>query len=776
MANITTLLKYSLKTNIVKSIYFEIISKVSRYYYTFGKSTVWPTVTQVNPTTNETYTVSSEETPPAIPDTYPYELETRGDIIYMKYIDSNDSAVVIKRNDWQQGYVFDMYDDYSENYLAYSGAASIDTAAFYVLTDEFNVYKCLSNNGGEASTDKPVSTDPKAFKSSIDNYVWKFMYTIPLYLRNKFLSSNYMPVVTSLTNQFYSKGSIISYSIENRGFGYISNTWSIKRISVINGGKGYSTSTPITFPVPGNGGIQATASIISVSNTGSVTSIAVTAQGSLYTTQPIATVAAPVGASGLDFVIEYVSASSAYTKLVVTGDGYNEYNPYSLKTVNILNRGQFISAATGDLFVFTPPTLAYGQPPQITVTFRIKSGTAYYEVDTVTVTNSGYGYESPLLFGVNVFAPVLTSTQSGEIAFNCDLSTSTQKNEAELIPLLNSSGEINAIQIVSPGIGYTYASVNVVGKKTVLMVPGDPASSNIVDLSAVSTDPGYVAGFTKASVILDFGIGTIDTKQSNVELLAVDGSIEVIKVNAGGQGYNAASTLIVQGDGTGCTCYPIVVSGQITDVIVTNPGTGYTYANIVASIGSSASLKAIIAPKGGHGKDAISELYAKTLMLYTRLSNEKNRNLDVTNDFRQIGILKNPLTYDENTFYRKSTASTCLLLTCEVNTSNTNAYNSMLIDATLISEVDSTKSFTLIEKTLLNGYYYLVVSVNDNYIPNAGTSLINVAVGISYAISISTVGLPDVNKYSGELLYIDNRLKFASSIDQTVAVSTLITF
>jgi hypothetical protein len=658
-----------------------------------------------------------------------------------------------------------MYDDYSTDNLSYNGAASIDTAKFYVLTDEFNVYKCLSNNGNKPSISKPVSTAPLAFTLD-DGYVWKFMYTIPLYLRNKFLSSNYMPVVTALDNQFYSKGSIVSYSIENRGFGYVKNTWKVKRIIVLNGGKGYTTSTPFTFPAAPSGGVQATASIVEVGPIGNVISISVTNQGSLYKSQPVASVTAP-SASGLDWVVEYEAATdTAYTKLAISGDGYNEYNPYSLKIVNIINRGSFATAPSGDLFTFPSPLLTYGRMPTVEVTFRIKSGTSLYEVDTITVTDTGYGYTNPLVFGVNTFAAVLVAG-----GFSCDLGASSQKNEAEIIPLLSSSGEIKAIQITSPGTGYTYATVTVVGKKTVYMVSGDPASANMVDLDASNT-----VGFSKASVILDFGVGTIDTKQSNVELLAVDGSIEVVKVDNPGQGYSASTVISVVGDGVGFACQPVIVAGQLTGVVVTNPGSGYTFANITASIGSSSVLRAIISPKGGHGKDAVSELYARTLVLYTRLIDEKNKNISITNDFRQVAILKNPKIYAEDSFYRKATGSTCVLFTCEINSANTSAYNAMTIDGELFAVADSTKKFTLVEKAILNNKYCLVATVDSNYVPIQSSLVAMNVSNASYPISISSVGAPDINKYSGEMLYIDNRVKFVSSIDQTIAVSTLITF
>ena len=98
---------------------------------------------------------------------------------------------------------------------------------------------------------------------------------------------------------------------------------------------------------------------------------------------------------------------------------------------------------------------------------------------------------------------------------------------------------------------------------------------------------------------------------------------------------------------------------------------------------------------------------------------------------------------------------------------------------------DSSKSFTVIEKTQIGNKYYLVAQVNNSFkqLPSQGSTLYknidtnNDGIPESTAsISVIAVEAPDFNKYSGELLYIDNRVKFVSSEDQTVAVSTLISF
>jgi hypothetical protein len=57
-----------------------------------------------------------------------------------------------------------------------------------------------------------------------DGYVWKFMYKIPLSSRNKFLTTDYMPVQRSVTNSFYSNGEISSIVIDAGGSGYSNST------------------------------------------------------------------------------------------------------------------------------------------------------------------------------------------------------------------------------------------------------------------------------------------------------------------------------------------------------------------------------------------------------------------------------------------------------------------------------------------------------------------------------------------------------------------------
>ena len=127
------------------------------------------------------------------------------------------------------------------------------------------------------------------------------------------------------------------------------------------------------------------------------------------------------------------------------------------------------------------------------------------------------------------------------------------------------------------------------------------------------------------------------------------GDIEVINVTNGGSGYdpaNATVTVTVTGDGSGATGTAVVTSGSVTDVIVTNTGGNYTYANvaITSSLGSNATAICPVSPIAGHGSDPISELGCSHVMLTAQFNGTEGGNIPVDIDFHQVGLLVNPST------------------------------------------------------------------------------------------------------------------------------------
>lgn len=118
------------------------------------------------------------------------------DAIGARKITSGDVSHVIPRYNWTTGTVYSQYRDTDKN---------LYDRAFYVLTSENNVYKCLYNNKGAASTIEPTGYSLRPFTLS-DGYTWKYMYSISLGQSDKFLTAGYMPVRTLANTDGSSEG------------------------------------------------------------------------------------------------------------------------------------------------------------------------------------------------------------------------------------------------------------------------------------------------------------------------------------------------------------------------------------------------------------------------------------------------------------------------------------------------------------------------------------------------------------------------------------------
>lgn len=88
-----------------------------------------------------------------------------------------------------------------------------------------------------------------------------------------------------------------------------------------------------------------------------------------------------------------------------------------------------------------------------------------------------------------------------------------------------------------------------------------------------------------------------------------------------------------------------VASGQIRKVTMISEGNGYSTANAVVtdSTGSGATIVPVISPFGGHGKDAVDELYGFNIMLNTQFIGAEANSLPTNNDFRVVGLIRDPL-------------------------------------------------------------------------------------------------------------------------------------
>jgi hypothetical protein len=169
------------------------------------------------------------------------------------------------------------------------------------------------------------------------------------------------------------------------------------------------------------------------------------------------------------------------------------------------------------------------------------------------------------------------------------------------------------------------------------------------------------------------------------EAAAVDGAIDVLLVeNAGANLPNGTHYAPILGDGTGGRAQIVVTGGSISSATVSNKGSGYTYASValengatvagapyglysdaglttaVTTVGPTAvgAIEVVIPPQGGHGSNFEEELNAKRVMTNIRLTYAEGAgDFPVDNDFRRIGIIKDPYAYGTTTFATTSTLS-----------------------------------------------------------------------------------------------------------------------
>jgi hypothetical protein len=90
--------------------------------------------------------------------------------------------------------------------------------------------------------------------------------------------------------------------------------------------------------------------------------------------------------------------------------------------------------------------------------------------------------------------------------------------------------------------------------------------------------------------------------------------------------------------------------GYVSEQPITIPPSIFdeTYIQLPSVISSAvgfvpASLRPIISPKNGHGSDPYNELFAKRVCLSAKFNNSESGIIPTENDFRQVGLIKNPL-------------------------------------------------------------------------------------------------------------------------------------
>ena len=167
---------------------------------------------------NSLYLFLSKPSPWSDDNTIPIPLDysidtakTWDEMVSLKRIGPSDIAHVVRRINWEKFTAYAAYDNLDPDLFSKS---------FYVINSEFNVYKCIHNNNEQQSLIEPTGISLDIVTLS-DGYRWKYMYSIGIGDRLKFLTNKWMPVLSD-NNVIASAipGAIENIKILNSGFGY----------------------------------------------------------------------------------------------------------------------------------------------------------------------------------------------------------------------------------------------------------------------------------------------------------------------------------------------------------------------------------------------------------------------------------------------------------------------------------------------------------------------------------------------------------------------------
>lgn len=258
------------------------------------------------------------------------------------------------------------------------------------------------------------------------------------------------------------------------------------------------------------------------------------------------------------------------------------------------------------------------------------------------------------------------------------------------------------------------------------------------------------------------GVGYVPNPLINPDKIPVApgiGNVDVVNVLNSGSGYDVANdviTLTIVGDGNGATVSPLIENGEIVDVLVSNTGSNYSYANtiVTSQSGSNASFITPVSPIGGHGLDPISELGCKNVMLTCEFNGSENEKIPTDITYHQVGIIVNPVEISSspenaNGSIYKTTTDIIVAEGFGNFISNEKIYQN---DSNFTAEVISFDSSNNIIKTINT---YGTLKLNSSIFGNTSST-------VRTTLSYST---PNFVPLSGYPIFLENRSGIQRSVD-----------
>ena len=308
------------------------------------------------------------------------------------------------------------------------------------------------------------------------------------------------------------------------------------------------------------------------------------------------------------------------------------------------------------------------------------------------------------------------------------------------------------------------------------------------------------------------------------------GQIKIVNITNRGVGLGTANRVYtrvpIKGDGSGAEATVVVGNNSDVDSItISRGGSGYTYGSVDIVAGgvptgtTSPTFEVIIPPQGGHGADIYRELGASNVLIYSRIENDaENPDFITGNQIARVGIVENPEAFDSNSILTidKASALYALKLTGVGYSFATFTEDSRITQTigTGITAVGRVVSYDETTGVLKYWQDKSLVGFNTDGSQNnspeygytlnrftstpanggslniiGGSSVLGIDTnfsGITTTINNRTYNLgqsfengissPEVKKYSGNIIYVDNRPSITRSINQKEDIKVILQF
>ena len=451
---------------------------------------------------------------------------------------------------------------------------------------------------------------------------------------------------------------------------------------------------------------------------------------------------------------------------VMTTD-YNVYKCLSNSDTNssgsVAGTSTVQPTGTGTSIISTADGFKWKFMYQISASDALKFVTPnYIPVDTVRRANG-------LLANTNDNAP-------GQVQFDVETAAASSGN-----------GAIEVIHMTARGGQYQGETGNLSAatNTTTVTIAGTSISA---DDALVNSDIYFTSGDAAGSG------GTITDYNGTSKVVTF--SPAVSSAPSAADGYAIGPKIVISGDGQGANARATVnATGSINAVTVIAGGNNYSNASITVVTNSSqsnsynpspaATLTPIIGPRGGHGSDAVQELGGFFSLVNARLEYSESNNFTTDNDFRKVGLLAQPKfangdfattsVVDQATSIVVSSWNGTAFVVDELVTGATSGATGRVIDFTgnntlRLSDIIPAGNSTTAGYNGIFGYFTNtdVIAANTS---GAGGSGASATANGSGAI----VG-GDLERFSGDIIYVENRSPVSRASDQIEDVKLIIEF